>query len=79
MQFHQPDSDSGFVQFVRNHQSQEESRAFCLQGLQPDNCYVFTDAESGENFEAEGRSLLEWMTVSLPPHTGKILFYERKA
>jgi len=79
VQFHNPDTDSGLVEFIRNNRAAADSEAFRLHALQPDHCYLLTDAESGESFEADGKSLTDWLSVTLPRRTGKILFYQRKA
>ena len=78
MQFHDPAAEKGFVQIMRYNRCSEETITLHLHAVDIDAAYIFTEAESGENAEYTGKALLGGVTFSLPIHTGRIYFYERK-
>ena len=78
MQFHDPAAEKGFVQIMRYNRCSEETITLHLHAVDIDAAYIFTEAESGENAEYTGKALLSGVTFSLPIHTGRIYFYEKK-
>jgi len=74
VQFHNPDTDSGYVQVVSNNANPCTVFEAKLYALNPDSVYVFADPEHGESFELSGNAF----KAELERRTGKIWFYSKK-
>ncbi len=78
MQFHDPDTENGFVEIIRNNACEEEAFTAQLQALDKNAIYLLTEAESGETTEFTGAELARGLRARLPKRSGRIYFYERK-
>lgn len=76
MQFHNPDTDSGFFQIVRNTGVKEPAFLVQLQGLQENTDYVLTNDETGEERIISGKALREGLPFEMEPRSGVIWFYK---
>jgi alpha-galactosidase len=78
-QFHNPETDEGFVQAFRTKEASESLKNLVMMGLNPNHSYRFTDPYTGESFEMTGAEALSegvkfklLPTLSSPPvHTTK--------
>ena len=77
MQFHRPDTDSGFFQVVSNVKNAEPRFTACLQALSPEASYRLTEAFTGEETLLSGAALSQGFHLACAPRTGRIWFYEK--
>ena len=75
VQFHNPDSKSGFFEVVRNIACAEDSFKARLRALDNSVLYELTEAETGEKSYFSGKALSEGMNVAIPKRSGRIYFY----
>lgn len=76
-QFHDPDTDEGFVQVFRV-ESAEESKRFALKAFDPGARYQFSDPYSGKAFQMTGASVIsEGLEFRTPKMSSQILIYKR--
>lgn len=78
LQFHDPDTEKGFLEIMRNNRCHESAFVAELKDLNPNAVYALTEAESCEITEFTGADLTAGVRFELPIHTGRIYFYERK-
>ena len=77
MQFHRPDTDSGFFQVVSNVKNAEPRFTACLQALSPEASYRLTEAFTGEETLLSGAALSQDFHLACAPRSGRIWFYEK--
>jgi alpha-galactosidase len=76
-QFHDPDTDAGFVQVFRV-ESAEESKHFALKALDPRTSYQFSDPYSGKKSQMSGAiAISEGLQFRAPRLSSQILTYTR--
>lgn len=77
MQFHNPDTESGFVQTVSNNANQQPMFTAALQALNPDETYRLFNPESGESYTFFGDELSRGFQIKAARRSGQIWFYEK--
>jgi hypothetical protein len=76
-QFHDPDTDEGFVQVFRV-ESAEESKHLALKALDSRASYQFSDPYSGKMFQMNGAIVIsEGLEFRAPKMSSQILTYTR--
>jgi len=75
VQFHNPDTESGFIEIIRNNRAQDDTFTAVFHQLDKDSVYHLTCAESGERMSITGEALMKGVSFSLSPASGKIYFY----
>ncbi len=74
-QFEDSDNKKGFIQFIRNVESEDE-RITVYPHAEIGKSYVFTNSTTGERFTRTAEALKHGMSYTLPKRTGVVLFYE---
>lgn len=77
MQFHNPDTEAGFFEMIRNNRCVNDLYCTRLRALDPGATYVLRNAESGEEHTCTGKELTEGIEFPLPVRSGAIWFYEK--
>jgi len=75
MQFHNPDSDQGFFQVVRNTRAPEERFIVYPEGIDDAKTYVLENRESGEEVRLTGAAWKRGFAVAIPKRSGQLWFY----
>lgn len=75
-QFHDPKTNSGFVQAFRI-ESPDQTRGFGLERLSPGSMYRLTDPYSGAQRTVTGEALSRGLEFTLAPMSSQILLYLR--
>lgn len=76
MQFHNPDTDSGFFQIVRNPGVTDPAFFVQLQGIRKQAVYLLTNGETGEERTFDGAVLCRGVPFDMEPRSGAIWFYK---
>jgi len=75
-QFHNPETQEGFVQIFRSKGSPVPSRTVPLKGLDKDTTYRMTDPYGGERFTVNGAgALTDGVAFDLPEESSRLLIY----
>jgi alpha-galactosidase len=78
MQFDNPDQQRGFVQVIRNTQVEADTFTVHLPCIHQGAAYTLVDRETGNVRVLTADQLTRGFTVTLPPRSGVVLFYDYK-
>jgi len=78
-QFDRPEQGDGMIQAFRRDRSEDRSKRFRLNGLEPGAQYEVTDLDAGTPKIISGRELLErGLPVAIDPQPGAVVLKYRK-
>jgi hypothetical protein len=78
-QFHNPETNEGFVQAFRDAQSTEPEKELVLKGLAPNVNYLLTDPYSGDKIEIKGEvAMTDGIRFELAPESSRLYVYQAK-